>query len=76
MFDPCSDHLFDIHDARQPLVQSQHIAPEGHLQIAKLVELIDDHFRDLVAFQLDDDAHTIFIGLIAQVGDAGDLSCC
>ena len=33
VLDPGRDHLLDVHDARQPLVQSQHVAAEGHLQV-------------------------------------------
>ena len=46
------------------------IAAEGHLQIAILVELVDRHVGNLAALQLEDNAETVFVRFVADVGDA------
>ena len=48
------------------------LQPNVHLQIAEFIKLIDDHFRDFIALQFNDDAHAIFVRFIAQIGYAGD----
>ena len=72
MFDPCHQDLLDIHDAWKALIQRQHVAAEGHLQIGKFIELVDGDFRDFTPFQFDDNAYAVFIRFIAQIGNAGD----
>ena len=37
-----------------------------------LVEIVEDDLADLAALQLDDDAHAVAVGLVADVGDAFD----
>ena len=46
--------------------------PKLDLQLRVLVEVVEDDLRHLAALQLDDDAHAVAIGLVAQVGDAFD----
>jgi hypothetical protein len=38
-----------------------------------LVELVEDDLRDHAALELDHQAHALAVGLVAQVGDLGDL---
>jgi hypothetical protein len=54
--------------------QSQQVHAERRLEGCHLVELVQDHFLGGVPAQLDDDAHALAVRLIAQVGDAVDLS--
>ena len=37
-----------------------------------LVEIVEDDVADLAALQVDDDAHAVAIGFVADVGDAFD----
>ena len=38
-----------------------------------LVELVEHHLRQRAALELDDQAHAVAVGLVAQVGDVRDL---
>ena len=55
---------------RPAVDQRQHDDAEGGLQLRVLVELVQDDLRLRVALELDDDAHAVAVGLVAQVGDA------
>jgi hypothetical protein len=46
------------------------LMPNDCLQVRMLVELVQQHFGDGVALQIDDDAHALAVGLVAEVGDA------
>ena len=50
----------------------QHDDAEAALQRRVLVEIVQDDLADLAALQVDDDAHAVAIGLVADVGDAFD----
>jgi hypothetical protein len=43
------------------------------LQLGLGVEVVEHHLRHFAATQLDDDAHAVLVGLVAQLGDAFDL---
>ena len=53
--------------------ERQHDDAERRLHRRVLVELIQDHARNRIALQLDDDAHAVLVGLVPQVGDAFEL---
>jgi len=42
-------------------------------QLGVLVEIIDDDFRNGIALELDDDAHALLVGFVADVGDIVEL---
>ena len=50
----------------------QHDDAEAALQRGVLVEIVEDDLADLAALQVDDDAHAVAIGFVADVGDAFD----
>ena len=52
-------------------VDGEHDGAEGRLQLRVLVEVVQDDFAHCVALDLDDDAD-VGLGLVADVGDAGD----
>ncbi len=72
MVDPGSDDLLDVHRARQPLIEGEHVAAECHLQVGVFVELVDGHIGDFAAFEFEDDAHAIFVRFVADIGNAGE----
>ena len=45
---------------------------EAFLHLRVLVELVQDDLRFGAALQLDDDAHAVAIGFVANVGDVVD----
>ena len=59
-------------DLRLGLVvhQGQHIDGEGGLQLGLGKQAVEHHLRIGVPLQLDDDAHTVAVGLVPDVGDA------
>jgi hypothetical protein len=64
-------HQFlEVHLARAAVVNRQHDDAEGVLKLRVLVEVVDDHLRDGVALQLDDDPDAFLVGLVPQVGYA------
>ena len=67
-----ADHLLDIHGARQALCQEPACCSQMSLEIGEFIELIDGDFGNFIALEFDDDAHSIFVRFIAQIGDAGD----
>ena len=56
-----------------PPISATMLAPKVDLQRREAVELVQHHVGHGVALQLDDDAHALAVGLVANVGDAFDL---
>ncbi len=73
--DVVADHLAQRQRARHVVDQRDHVDAERGLQRRVLVELVEDDLRDRVALELDHDPHPVAVGLVAQVGDLGDLLC-
>ena len=48
------------------------LAPKLDLQRREAAELVQHDVGDRVALELDDDAHAVAVGFVAQVGDALD----
>ncbi len=68
------DQLLEAQGARHAVDQGDHVDPEGALHRRALVELVEDHLgRVAAALGLDHQAHAGAVGLVAQVGDPGDL---
>ena len=53
------------------VINGEHIDAEGGGQLRVLVEVIDDHLRDRIALELDNDTG-VFIGFIADSRDLGE----
>ncbi len=53
--------------------ERQHVHVEGQLQRRVLEQVVEHLVRVRVALALDDHAHAVAVGLVAQVGDALDL---
>ena len=71
MLDVGIDGLLERELLGPVLVDGQHVHAEGGLQRGELEELVDDHLRAGVAFQLNLDA-CFLIGEVAHAGDAGE----
>ena len=73
---PELDEVVDQLDERQHLRAAaddrQHDDAEAGLQLRVLVEVVEDDLADLAALQVDDDAHAVAVGFVADVGDALD----
>ncbi len=77
------DFLLVLHVVEEHVLQRQlprHAVDECELDDADarlergvLVELVHDHLRDHALLELDDHAHALAIGLVAQVGDLRQL---
>ena len=65
-----AQNLFQVQQARLPIHQRHHVDAEGVLQLGEFVELVEDDFGVFVAFKLNHDARAVFIGFVAQLGDA------
>ncbi len=61
-----------VHQLRSAAVQRDHVAAERGLHGGEAPKLVQHHVGDSIALQLDDDAHALAVGLVAQVGDALD----
>ena len=76
------DLLAEVDEGAQEVLQGQHLRPtavegdhvaaEGILQLRIPIELVQHDIGDGVALDLDDDAHAIAVGLVAQLRDALD----
>ena len=67
------DQVLQRHQLGAPAVQRHHVGAEARLQRGVAVELVEHDIRHSVALDLDDDAHAVAIGFVAQIGDAFDL---
>ena len=56
----------------RPLSRASMLQPKVTCRSVYLIELVDGHIGDLAPFQLDHDAHSIFIRFVAHVGNAGE----
>ena len=50
--------------------QGQHVDGEGGLQLGLGEQVVEDHLGVGVVLEFDDDAHTVAVGLVPDVGDA------
>ena len=76
------DFAAELDEALDQLEQVQHLRPaaddrehddaEARLQRRVLVEVVEHDLGHFAALQLDDDAHAVAVGFVAQVGDAFD----
>ena len=62
-------HVLQIQHLRAAAVQRDHVRAEARLHRGEPPELIEHHVGDRFALELDDDAHAVAIGLVAQVRD-------
>ena len=67
------DDLLERQRARDAVDQRDHVHAEGRLHRGVLVELVEHHLRQRAALELDDQAHAVAVGLVAQVADVRDL---
>ncbi len=73
--DPVLDELVEAQRARHPVDEREHVRAEGVLQLGVLVEVVEDDLGDRVALEHDDQALAgARGGVVADVGDAGDLA--
>ena len=62
--------LFQVHDLRLTMVQRNHVDTEGDLKLSLGVQVVQHNLTHRVAFDLNHDAHTVFIRLVTQRADA------
>jgi hypothetical protein len=55
------------------MIERDRVDAERRLHRGVLVELVEHDLRDHAALELDHDPHALAVGLVAQVGDLGDL---
>ena len=63
-------NLLQIQQARLAVHQRNHVDAERVLQLGEFVQLVQHHFGVFAAFELDDDARAVFVGFVAQLGNA------
>ena len=68
------DDVPKIHHLRPAAAQRQHVHAEAGLQRRVAVELVEHHLGHGAAPELDDDAHAVAVGFVAQVGDPLDAA--
>ena len=72
--DVVADQLLEAERLRHVVDEGDHVDAERGLHRRVLVELVQDHGgRVAAALQLDDEPHAGAVGLVAEVGDPGDL---
>ena len=72
MLEERHQHLQQRHLLGPALVDAEQDDAVALLHLGQLVELVEDDARLGVALELDDDAHAVAIGLVADVADALD----
>jgi hypothetical protein len=75
MADEGSQALLQIQQLRATVDQRHHVDAENGLQLGMLVKIVQQDFGDLATLEIDDDAHAVLVGLVAQtmLGDALDF---
>ena len=66
------DHLLQGHHLGHLVVDGQHDDTYGILQLSVLIQLIQDDLGVGILAHVNDDAHTLAVGLIVQIADALD----
>ena len=64
--------ILEVQHLRPAAVQGDHIGAEARLQRGVAPQLIEHHLGDRVALDLDDDAHAVAVGFVAQIRNAFD----
>ena len=71
--DEGAQHVLQRQHFRPAAVQRDHVDARSSIAARVALELVQHHVGHRVALQLDDDAHAVAIGFVAQIGDALDL---
>ena len=66
-------HLLEVQDPWNPVDQGEHDDAERILHRRMLVQVVQHHFCNGVALELDDEAHAIAVRLVADIGDTLNL---
>ena len=69
----CSSISLSDEQLRLAVDERHHVDAEHGLERRLREEVVEHHFGDFAALELDDDAHAVLVGLVAQVGDAVDF---
>ena len=73
MVDEVAQALAEVEDLRPAVDDGDHVDPERGLEIAHLVELVEDDLGGRVLLDRDPDPHAGAVGVVLNVGDALDL---
>jgi hypothetical protein len=66
-------HLLQAEELRLAVDERDHVDAEHRLERRLREQVVQDDFGDFTALQLDDDAHAVLVGLVAQLRDAVDF---
>ncbi len=66
--------LFKVHHLGLVVIERHHVDAERGLHLGVLVEIVQHNLAGLAALDLDNDAHAVFVRLIAQGTDALESS--
>ena len=69
----CLEHLLEAEQLRLAVDERDHVDAEHGLERRLREQVVQHDFGDFTALQLDDDAHAVLVGLVAQLGDAVDF---
>ena len=70
--DKCLHQIAQVHDPGTPAAQRKHVDAERCLQAGKAIELVQHNVGVNGLGDLDNHAHAVTIGLVAEVDDALD----
>ena len=63
-------HCLEVHYLGYAVIKSEHYHSDRFLQLREFIKLVHYDSRVRISLELDDDAHSLFIALIAQIGYA------
>ena len=67
------EHFLEAEKLRPAVDERDHVDAEHGLERGLREEIVEHHLGDFAALQLDDHAHAVLVGLVAQLGDAVDF---
>ncbi len=65
--------FLQVQQLRLAVDERDHVHAERILQLRRLVQVVQHHFRHFTALELDHDTHAALVRLVADVGDAFEL---
>ena len=73
MTNKCVENLSQSQQPRLTVDESHHVDTKHVLHLCLCIQIVEHYIAHLATTQLDYDAHTVFVGLIPQLGNALDL---
>ena len=73
VIDECREDFLEVKGFRAAVNESHVVDAERGLHLSHLIELVEHHIGVGVALELDDNAHSLVVALVVDIGDTVEL---